>query len=1054
MADYYVRPDGNDSNTGLGPTYSQAWKTLTKAVSASGAPKGSTIYFAPGFYHMKVTYTMNGGSGTTNIIGDPLCTKFSDLESGYVYWHCFGYYSDYFNLTSFDQNGGTARPDNIDDWYFTNIRFISDPAGGQAFGFYNCSNILLEKCFFESTGGYGIELTTKQNAATNMIVRNSIFTNSVAIYMSEPTTADLDCNIKFENCNMGNVDIFRGITGTFKQFGVKIYNCTVNQVQNLNYSGYTTANAYYIYNCIVQGSLRANAAGQINNDYNRHLASSSLSNVTGGANSYYDSNRRPTGYDAGASWLWGFKPKPYLSPVPAYFTNALVPTDGTPAGWENIRAMYQIYVTARVGGNIRFLDWDGSTKTITVTADQKYNLTSAKIKQIYNTGTTAQLIRMYLRPPSDNYGTATGAPTLDINNIAWDGAPSTGPQSAYTYGNAANYNPTSTYNKAINIKAGTTSYSEYVQLNATGIAFNTPGITASYVRSGGARVGITLVSQTVSGVWTSGGFVEVDAVNMPGLYRIDVPDGALASGANQVTLMIKGYNNTNGALVTYQFTQELMQVDMTQVYPNANIAGTVGDALNAARSGAFGKRYFLDTNIHYYSPDETTIIKTMEVNSKFAPTIRSEVNNLSTVIPTNGLIVYLDSANSASYIGTGTTWYDLSGNNNNASLQNGASWVSNNLRSYMWFDGSNDFLNFTYNDSSFTDSITIIGWLSLNVGSEGFFDIGSPNNYYPYAGDGQLYISTAATFNNRQLNYYVNPFNKYTNHQVALSSGPGTNNYKIYQNDTLAGSWTRTSFSVSNSKSFSSDRKFFGKLFNVLIYNRVLSQAEITAVYNSFKARYITSAPSGVDTNGLVMYLDASDSVSYPGTGTTWYDITGNENHMTLINGPVYVSNGQASYFSFDATNDNASFVLNNTLSSTATLIIWLRKNTTVNNTRFITIGGDDWHTYGNQGYYSIFRNSRITTGQGIGGQGVNLNSSILQDHMMAFSSSIGTNGYNVYQNGVLVATDTGLSIIISPRAVVSPFDGRIYAISIYNRALSQQEILAIYNSQKSRYGL
>ena len=612
------------------------------------------------------------------------------------------------------------------------------------------------------------------------------------------------------------------------------------------------------------------------------------------------------------------------------------------------------------------------------------------------------------------------------------------------------YNPTSTYNKAINIKAGTISYSEYVQLNATGISFNTPGITASYVRSGGARVGITLVSQTVSGFWTSGGFVEVDAVNMPGLYRIDIPDAAFVSGVNQVTLMIKGYNQTNGALVTYQFTQELMQLDMTQNYPNTNTAGTIGDSFNAARSGTFGKRYFLDTNIHYYSPDETTIIKTMEVNSKFTPTIRSEVNNLSTVIPTNGLIVYLDSANSASYIGTGTTWYDLSGNNNNASLQNGASWVSSNLRSYMSFDGSNDFLNFTYNDASFTDSITIIGWLSLNVGSEGFFDIGRQDNYYPYAGNGLLYIGTASY--GRQLDYYTNPFNKYTNHQVALSSGPGANNYKIYQNDTLAGSWTRTSFSVSNSKSFSSDRKFLGKLFNVLIYNRVLSQTEITAVYNSFKARYITAAPSGVDTNGLIMYLDASDSVSYPGIGSTWYDITGNENHMTLQNGPVYVSNGQASYFSFDATNDSASFVLNNTLSSTATLIIWLRKNSASTNTRFVIIGGgDNWHTYEGYGYYAILRSSR-TIGQG--NSAVNLNSSILQDHMMAFSSSIGTNGYNVYQNGVLVATDTGLSVVTSTRTIESPFNGRIYAMSMYNRALSQQEILAIYNSQKTRYGL
>jgi hypothetical protein len=609
------------------------------------------------------------------------------------------------------------------------------------------------------------------------------------------------------------------------------------------------------------------------------------------------------------------------------------------------------------------------------------------------------------------------------------------------------YAPTSTFNKAINIKAGTTSYSEYVQLNTTGLSFSTPGISASYVRSGAARVGISLVSQTVSGAWTSGGFVEVDAVNMSGLYRIDIPDAAFVSGVNQVTLMIKGYNNTNGALVTYQFTQE-NQIDMTQVYPIANIAGTVGDALNAARSGAFGKRYFLDTNIHYYSPDESQIIKTMEVNSKFAPTIRSEVNNLSTVIPTNGLIVYLDSANSTSYIGSGTTWYDISGNNNNATIQNGTTWVNSNLRSYMSFDGVDDFLSFSYNNASFTDSITIIGWLSLIGNSEGFFDIGRTDNYYPFSNNGQLYIGTASDA--RQLNNYVNPFNKYTNHQVALTSGPGTNNYIIYQNDTLTGFWTRNSFNVSNSKGFSIDRKFRGKLFNVLIYNRVLSQTEVTAVYNAFKSRYITSAPAGVDTNGLIMYLDASDSVSYPGTGATWYDITGNENHMTLQNGPVYVSNGQASYFSFDATNDSASFVLNNTLSSTATLIIWLRKNTTVNNTRFIIIGGgDNWHTYGSQGYYAIFRGSRI-----IAGQGVNLNSSILQDHMMAFSSSIGTNGYNVYQNGVLIATDTGLSLLTSPRTVDSPFDGRIYAMSIYNRALSQQEILAIYNSQKSRYGL
>jgi hypothetical protein len=376
----------------------------------------------------------------------------------------------------------------------------------------------------------------------------------------------------------------------------------------------------------------------------------------------------------------------------------------------------------------------------------------------------------------------------------------------------------------------------------------------------------------------------------------------------------------------------------------------------------------------------------------------------------------------------------------------------------MSFDGIDDFLSFTYDNSLFTNEATIIAWMQLTyplIGSGGFFDIGRQDNYYPFINDGRIYFGTFANY--RVFEGESNPFNKSENHMIAITTKPGANNYKFYQNAMITHFKTTNanSFTVSNDKGFSLQNKFKGKLFHVLLYNRALTEAEITSTFNSLKNRYISTAPAGVDTNGLIMYIDASDSVSYNGTGSTWYDISGNQNHMTLQNGPVYVSNGQASYFSFDATNDNATFVLNNTLSSTATLIIWLRKNTINNNTRFVNInGGENYHTYGGQGYYSVFRSARITTGQGIGGQGVNLNSSILQDHMMAFSSSIGTNGYNVYQNGVLVATDTGLSIISSPRTIISPFDGRIYAMSIYNRALSQQEILAIYNSQKSRYGL
>ena len=54
---------------------------------------------------------------------------------------------------------------------------------------------------------------------------------------------------------------------------------------------------------------------------------------------------------------------------------------------------------------------------------------------------------------------------------------------------------------------------------------------------------------------------------------------------------------------------------------------------------------------------------------------------------------------------------------------------------------------------------------------------------------------------------------------------------------------------------------------------------------------------------GLVFNLDAGTIESYPGSGTSWYDMSGNENHGTLTNGPTYNSANQGSVV-FDGTND------------------------------------------------------------------------------------------------------------------------------------------------------
>ena len=74
----------------------------------------------------------------------------------------------------------------------------------------------------------------------------------------------------------------------------------------------------------------------------------------------------------------------------------------------------------------------------------------------------------------------------------------------------------------------------------TGLAFNTAGLTAYYARPRAAAVAITLATQTVTGAFASGGFVEIDATNMPGVYRLDIPDAALATGVDSVVILLKG----------------------------------------------------------------------------------------------------------------------------------------------------------------------------------------------------------------------------------------------------------------------------------------------------------------------------------------------------------------------------------------------------------------------------------------------------------------------------------------------------------------------------------
>ncbi len=146
------------------------------------------------------------------------------------------------------------------------------------------------------------------------------------------------------------------------------------------------------------------------------------------------------------------------------------------------------------------------------------------------------------------------------------------------------------------ITAGATSQTVYVEVldststtggRKTGLAYNTASLVAYYARNGAAAVAITLVTQTAAGAYSSGGFVEVDATNMPGIYRLDVPNAALAAGAASVVITLKGATGMVQVSIDVQLT--VMDFQVATIVASS-VTGAVGSVTGAVGSvtGAVG----------------------------------------------------------------------------------------------------------------------------------------------------------------------------------------------------------------------------------------------------------------------------------------------------------------------------------------------------------------------------------------------------------------------------------------------------------------------------------
>ena len=217
-----------------------------------------------------------------------------------------------------------------------------------------------------------------------------------------------------------------------------------------------------------------------------------------------------------------------------------------------------------------------------------------------------------------------------------------------------------------------------------------------------------------------------------------------------------------------------------------------------------------------------------------------------------------------------------------------------------------------------------------------------------------------------------------------------------------------------------------------------------------------------VVTDGLVLALDAADTNSYSGSGTTWSDLSGNGYNGTLTNEPTY-SSDNGGYFSFDGTNDYVTTNLtrdNNDFTYAAWFqyasgtgerdIIDTFEATSSEWTRLNVLNGKHAFHIDNNSSKTILQGSDVQT-------------NVWYYQAGTYDSSNGA--MKLYVNGELNASTThsqtgtisGLSnlrIGAIATAQNELFNGKIARVTTYSRTLSASEIQQNFNALRGRFGI
>jgi hypothetical protein len=215
-------------------------------------------------------------------------------------------------------------------------------------------------------------------------------------------------------------------------------------------------------------------------------------------------------------------------------------------------------------------------------------------------------------------------------------------------------------------------------------------------------------------------------------------------------------------------------------------------------------------------------------------------------IPNNGLVLHLDAANPRSYPGSGTTWTDLSGNGNNATLINGVGYSGNN-KGTLAFDGVDDYCTVPSSPLwAVGQSATMENWMYFDRVSAGTnhriwcitnnassLDIGiAVSNNKLFVSGSTGFPETVSNFPTKQ---WVHLVVRFLNGNLSIFF----NGISQALNGTTTGiNKTNTGVLFLNQYAGGGGYTFQGQTASYALYNRALSDLEIQQNFEATRGRY------------------------------------------------------------------------------------------------------------------------------------------------------------------------------------------------------------------------